>query len=71
MVVFEDKVEEIKSALDRLGSRFMPNQKAVADLFKLYKELNPKENPCISCRGDRSNVVKWFEIKYKKWQTDQ
>ena len=71
MVEFEDKIEEIEECLDNLGSSFMPDQKYVAELFKIYKELNPRENPCMTCRGDRVNVIKWFKIKFKKWQTDQ
>jgi hypothetical protein len=70
MVEFKDRIEDIKYNLDNLGSDFMPSQKHIANLFQIYKELNPRENPCMTCRGDRKNVVKWFKQKYKKWQTD-
>jgi len=59
----EDHITEIKYLLDNLGPNFMPNQNNLARLFEIHKLLNPRENPCFTCRGDRINVVKWFKSK--------
>jgi len=59
----EDHIDELNDLLNNLGSNLRPNQEVLSRLFELYKELNPRENPCFSCRGDRINVVKWFKSK--------
>jgi hypothetical protein len=59
----EDHINELNDLLNNLGSNLRPNQEVLSRLFELYKELNPRENPCFSCRGDRINVVKWFKSK--------
>jgi hypothetical protein len=59
----ENHIIEIDYLINNLGSNFRPNQKHLARLFEIYKLLNPRENPCFTCRGDRINVVKWFKSK--------
>ena len=59
----ENHIDELNDLLNNLGSNLRPNQEVLSRLFELYKELNPRENPCFSCRGDRINVVKWFKSK--------
>jgi hypothetical protein len=70
LVKLEDRIEEIESLLNELGGFFSFKEAPLKRLYEIHKELNPRDNPCFTCRGDRSNVVKWFKQKLKKWQTD-
>ena len=63
MEKIENHIIEIDHLINNLGSNFRPNQRNLARLFEIYKLLNPRENPCFTCRGDRINVVKWFKSK--------
>lgn len=48
-------------------STFMPDEKAVRSLYKFWQQANPRKKLCMTCRGERSRLIKYFKSKINEW----